>query len=122
LSKTQNIALPSACHQKKVSWQGDSDQVKGAMKMQNELKSKIKYIELKKPEVKFDLLAENPSAHFTRELMAKVVDHKDKVLCDAIIEYAAERGYTDIFLIDEEFIRSAIIHEIQRRANDENNV
>jgi hypothetical protein len=83
--------------------------------MPNELKPKIKYIELKKPEVKFDLLAENPSAHFTRELTAKVVDHQDKVLCDAIIQYATERGYTDIFLIDEEFIRSAITHEIMRR-------
>lgn len=87
--------------------------------MPNELKPKIKYIELKKPEVKFDLLAENPSAHFTRALMAKVVDHKDKVLCDAIIKYATEQGYTDLYLIDEEFIRSAIIHEIARRANDE---
>jgi hypothetical protein len=82
--------------------------------------AKIKHIELKKPEVRFDLLAENPSAHFTRELMAKVVDHQDKVLCDAIIKYATEQGCTDLFLIDEDFIRSAIIHEIQRRANDEN--
>ena len=87
--------------------------------MPNELKPKIKYIELNKPEVKFDLLAENPSAHFTRELMAKVVAHQDKVLCDAIIRYAAEQGFTDLFLIDEEFIRSAIIHEAKRRANDE---
>lgn len=85
--------------------------------MPNEL-PKLKRIQLNIPKIEFNILGENPSARFQMDLMAKVVDHEDKVLCDAIIKYATEQGYTDLYLIDEEFIRSAIIHEIERRKND----
>jgi hypothetical protein len=47
--------------------------------------------------------------------MAQVADTLNKVICEAIIRYADEQGATDLFLIDEEFIKSAIINEIQRR-------
>ena len=43
----------------------------------------------------------------------------DRVICDAIINYAREQGYTDLSIIDEEFIKSALIHEIRRKRNTE---
>ena len=49
------------------------------------------------------------------KLLAEVVDTQDKVIVDAIVRYATERGVTDLFLIDEEFIKSAIVHETMRR-------
>ena len=85
--------------------------------MPNEL-PKLKRIPLRIPKVEFNLLGENPSARFQMDLMAKVADHEDNVICDAIIKYATEQGYTDLYLIDEKFIKSAIIHEIERRKSD----
>ena len=50
-----------------------------------------------------------------KNFMAKVIDTTDKVIFDAIIRYADEHCATDLFIIDEEFIKSAIENEIQRR-------
>jgi hypothetical protein len=52
---------------------------------------------------------------FHKKYMAEVIKTTDRVICDAIQRYACERGITDLFLIDEEFIRSAIDNEIRRR-------
>lgn len=49
------------------------------------------------------------------KIMAQVADTTDKAICEAIIRYADEQGMTDLYLIDEAFIKSALIHEIQRR-------
>ena len=52
---------------------------------------------------------------FQAAIHAKVVDLFDKEIIKAIQQYCLENGYTDLVLIDEEFIRAAIEHEIQRR-------
>ena len=52
---------------------------------------------------------------FQAAIHAKVVDLFDKEIIKAIQKYCLENGYTDLVLIDEEFIRAAIEHEIQRR-------
>ena len=52
---------------------------------------------------------------FQAAIHAKVVDLFDKEIIKAIRQYCLENGYTDLVLIDEEFIRAAIEHEIQRR-------
>ncbi len=75
----------------------------------------FKYIELKKPEINYIFDKDVFKANFSSELMAKVVDYENKVLCDAIIKYAYEQGYTDLCLIDEKFVKSALAREIQRR-------
>lgn len=54
----------------------------------------------------------------TSRLMATVADTKDKLLTDVVIDYAKRNGITDLFLIDEEFVRSALIHEAERRRNN----
>ena len=50
-----------------------------------------------------------------KKIMAQVVDTTDRAILEAIREDAYKQGVTDIYLIDEEFIKSAIIHEVERR-------
>lgn len=77
----------------------------------------VRYVKLNQPEIKYDLATN--SGEFCMALMAKVIDYENKVLFDAMVKYAAEQGFTYLYLIDEDFIKSAIIHEIERRKCDE---
>lgn len=54
----------------------------------------------------------------TGKISAQVVDTTDKALYEAIIRYADEQGITDLYIIDEEFVKSAIINEIKRRKQE----
>ena len=63
----------------------------------------------------------NYHATFVEKAMAQVAALEDKIICNAIIDAAAEEGYTTVFLIDREFILSAIKHEIERREGRINN-
>ena len=54
-------------------------------------------------------------SYIQKKIMAQVTDATDKAICDAIIRYADEHCATDLFLIDEEFIKSAIENEVRRR-------
>lgn len=78
---------------------------------------RVRYVKLNQPEVKFDLATN--SGEFAVALMAKVIDYENKVLFDAMVKYATEQGFTDLYLIDENFIKSAIIREIERRKENE---
>lgn len=74
----------------------------------------MKYIKLPKPEIKpidFDATVWSLSSR----IGAYVTDITDEAICAAIIEYAIKQGFSDLYLIDEEFIKSAITHEIARR-------
>ena len=77
----------------------------------------MKYIKLPRPEIKPSDFYETVWS-FTSKLGAYVTDVTDRAIIDAIIKYATEQGFSDLYLIDEEFIKSAIIHEIQRRKED----
>jgi hypothetical protein len=55
---------------------------------------------------------------FKAKLGAYVTDITDRAICNAIIDYATKEGMTDLYLIDEEFIKSAINHEIERRSEN----
>ena len=84
--------------------------------MPNELKiPRLRYIKLKEPTIEYNYEEGIFTSNFTSELLARVCEYRDNVICNAIIQYATEQGYTDLYLIDEEFIKSAIIHEIERR-------
>ena len=74
----------------------------------------MKYIKLPQSEIKPIDFNEKVWS-FTSKLGAYVTDITDRAIIDAIIKYATEQGFSDLYLIDEEFIKSAIIHEIQRR-------
>ena len=53
----------------------------------------------------------------TQKVQAQITDLSEKAIVQAIIDFAKEQGYTDLYLIDKEFIISAILHEIERRKN-----
>ena len=57
----------------------------------------------------------NYQASYIEKAMAQVVELEDKIICQAIIDAAAEEGCTTVFLIDKEFVISAIKNEIARR-------
>lgn len=49
------------------------------------------------------------------KVMKGVLQEQEKALYKAMIQFAEKEGFTDMFLIDEDFLRSAIENEIKRR-------
>lgn len=78
----------------------------------------IKYVKLANPKLEHheNLLNGMPNYNIKYNIMAQVNNIADKTIYDAIIKYATEQGITDLFLIDEEFVKSALINELSRIA------
>lgn len=49
------------------------------------------------------------------KVMKGVMEEGEKVLYKAMLDFAKKEKFTDIYLIDEDFLRSAIENEIKRR-------
>ena len=79
---------------------------------------KVKHYVLQEPEITTDFSESNYVMNAARAIMAQVVSQEDKALCEAMIRYAIEQGYTDLFLIDEEFVKTAIKNEVRRRRGE----
>lgn len=84
-----------------------------------------KYLErfkLNPPKIEFkettDGTYTNHIGTITAGIAARVVEKADDVIVDAIIKEAAAEGVTDLFLIDKEFIITAIKNEMVRRKAD----
>ena len=45
----------------------------------------------------------------------KMVDMTDKAILETIIEFAKSAGVTDLYLLDKEFVKTALEREIARR-------
>lgn len=54
----------------------------------------------------------NYFAECTNKILAQVIDTADKAIVDAIVREAKAQGVNDLFLIDKEFIMSAIKNEM----------
>ena len=52
------------------------------------------------------------------KVMKGVMEESEKVLYEAIQDFAKREKFTDIYLIDEDFLRSAIENEIKRRKGE----
>lgn len=52
------------------------------------------------------------------KVMKGVMEEGEKVLYEAILDFAKRERFTDIYLIDEDFLRSAIENEIKRRKDE----
>ena len=78
----------------------------------------IKYVRLANPKLKYheNLWNGLPNYNIEYNIMAKVDNIADKTIYDAIIKYAKEQSITDLVLIDEEFVKSALINELSRIA------
>ena len=52
---------------------------------------------------------------------ALVVDKTDELIVKTVIGYAQKEGYTDLFLLDENFVKDALKHEKERREQPQTN-
>lgn len=52
------------------------------------------------------------------KIVAEVVDKTDMAICNAIIDAARAEGVTDLYLIDRDFIVTALRNEIARRKGE----
>ena len=81
--------------------------------------SYLEHIKLRQPEIEFRSNTDGDTSTYTgtitANIVARVVEKTDEVIVDAIIKEAAADGVTDLFLIDKEFIMTAIQNEMERR-------
>ena len=55
----------------------------------------------------------------TDKSMAKIIDSRNKEIVRTVIEWAKSNGFTQIELIDEQFIKAAFSAEFNRRRGNE---
>lgn len=80
--------------------------------------NKYKFAEhIKFPTQTTDFSADLPKIEF--KILAQVMDICDKVIYDAVVDFAKEAGISDLYLLDREFVRTALINEAERRAKEE---
>lgn len=48
------------------------------------------------------------------KIAAQIVNKADKAVTDAVIDYVRNAGITELYLLDESFVRSALLHEAER--------
>lgn len=65
-----------------------------------------------------DIKLEKRKVETPQNIAASVVKFSDKMIYEAIITFAKEYGFTDIYLMDEEFVITALKNEIERRKNN----
>lgn len=74
------------------------------------------HFNLKVPDIDFTRLEDNDvCGTITQRILAEVADLANTDIVNAIHRTAVSEGVTDLFLIDKEFIMSAIHHEMARR-------
>ena len=56
---------------------------------------------------------------FVEEFAVKVIDMHDRALVNAVMDFAVREGITDLYLVDEEFVRTALLREIELRNTNE---
>lgn len=52
---------------------------------------------------------------FTKKIVSMVADMQDKAIVQAAISFAQREGFSDLYLLDEEFVRTALLNEAERR-------
>ena len=80
-----------------------------------------KHIKLNVPKIEpiqhFEFLEniENPMSSILRSVYANIVDMTDKTICEAVIKYAKNQGATDLYILDRDFVKRALINEAKRQ-------
>lgn len=62
---------------------------------------------------------DNPVWQLAEKLCVSLVDKENEAIVKAITEYAKKEGFTELILIDKEFIRDAIKKQIPQKPNYE---
>ena len=78
-----------------------------------ELPRNGQYIHLNEPKIYHDEITQTYKA--VNKISVQINQMAETHIVQAIIDYAKERGINDLFLIDEEFVKSALMHEKARR-------
>jgi hypothetical protein len=55
-----------------------------------------------------------------RKIAIRVAKTYDKAIVDAVIDYAKNEGITDLYLLDDEFVTTALSREAERRKKESN--
>lgn len=61
----------------------------------------------------------NEHTKYTEKIAAQVADMTDKTIINSIIDFAKREGITDLYLLDSEFVKTALINEAKRRKGGE---
>lgn len=77
----------------------------------------LKRIKFKSNDI-IDYNEDYESSLSVNKIVVKIIDTEEKMLVDTMIQFAEENGYTDLYLIDKDFLQSAILNEIQRRKKE----
>lgn len=79
----------------------------------------LEHVKLNPPKIEFRSNTDGDTSTYigtiTANIVARVVEKTDEVIVDAVVKEAAAEGVTDLFLIDKEFIMTAIKNEMARR-------
>ena len=71
------------------------------------------------PEVMRHFEFENPfndeGTCYINRIMVEVANLLDQALVQAVLSYAQREGLTDLYLIDAEFVKTALLNEANRR-------
>lgn len=51
----------------------------------------------------------------THKIGVEIAKTQDKVLIESVTDYARKNGFDELYIIDEEFVRTALLNEIERR-------
>ena len=83
----------------------------------------IKAIKLERPKFDVEEIMDGAQVNYVLKSNLKVkceiADTLDNEICKAILDTAEREGVTDLFLIDKEFIMTAIKNEMARRKGEE---
>ena len=63
----------------------------------------------------FDEKLDASCCKYTEKMMFQIIDARDKALIQSIIAFAQQEGITDLYLIDSEFVKTALMREVERR-------
>ena len=55
------------------------------------------------------------SCVYKETIAFQFVNMRDKALVQSIIAFAQQEGITDLYLIDSEFVKTALMREVERR-------
>lgn len=80
-----------------------------------EPKYPLVHYNFKTPDIDFIQDVDTITGTITQRILAQVLDMADTEIVNAICKTAASEGVTDLFLIDKDFIMSAIRNEMARR-------
>lgn len=82
-----------------------------------ELPRNGQYIHLNEPKIFHDEITQTYKC--ANKISVQINQMAETHIVQAIIEYAKERGINDLFLIDEDFVKSALLNEKRRREKQE---